>query len=101
MSSPVRVTKTQSDVSLIGVQFCNPRNPYLNSGEILQSAFVSERTSSIGINSITNTGTQVLFYVGLGVTRNIYDVDISVMTNGGRSVIRSFQLEIVERRWLI
>ena len=101
MSNPVRVTKTQSDISLIGVQFANPRNMYLSSGEVLQAVGVSEPTAGIGINSVTNTGTQVLFYVGSGIVKGIYNIDVAVVTNGGRQVVRSFQMEIVEHRWLI
>ncbi len=101
MPDPVRLTKTHSEVPLIGVQFANARTSFLTPGEILTSVYIIEATQGIGISSVTNTGSEVRFYVSSGTPRNTYVVDIAALTNGGRQVVRSFQLEIVETRWLI
>lgn len=101
MPDPVRTTKTKSDVALIGVQFANPRTPYLNPGESLQTVGVLEPTNGLGISSISNTGSQVFFYIGSGTDKGIYNVNVAVATTGGRQIVRSFQVEVVEHRWLI
>lgn len=101
MPDPVRITKTKSEVTLLGLQFAHPRTSYLNSGETIQDVRVWEASSAVGITSVTNTGSECFFYVGSGIVNAIYTVDIAAVTTGARQVIRSFQLEIVESRWAI
>lgn len=97
---PPRITKTKSDVNLIEMQFANPANMWLLEGEIIDGAQVVEATLEVGISSITNTTTQVLFYIGSGSLNEIYHLEVLVQTNAARNIVRSFQLEIVDYKYV-
>ena len=101
MSTPVRITKTRSEVPLIDVDFAHIRKPYLNSGEQINSAYVWEQSGQLDITSVTTTGSHVAFYLSSGSPSNIMRVEVAAITNYGRQVIRSFEMEIVEFRWAI
>lgn len=101
MGTPVRFCKTRSEVPLIEVTFAHVRNSFLNSGEAIQSLSVLGTSGQLAISSVTNTGSQALFYVSSGTPPNILYVDVLAVTTFGRQVVRSFELEIVEKRWLI
>ena len=72
---------------------------FLSSGESVSSAFVTVSASgAVGISSITNQTSAVTFFAGSGAVDGVYRVDNAVLTSGGREVVRSFDLAVVEAR---
>ena len=89
----VQVSKTNSDVLDYTVQWKN----FLSSGEIVNSISIWTRPASqLGITSISNLNSAVVFFIGSGATRSKYTVETGIVTNQGRRAVRSFKLEIID-----
>ena len=100
MPRPIRITKTKSEVPLLQVNFARSDDPWLSSGELINSAYVWEGSSGLAIASISNISSGVLFYVSSGIVDAIYTVDVAVVTNFGRQAVRSFEMSIVATKYV-
>lgn len=95
-----RITKVPSAVALYRVQFAAANNSFLNSGETITSLSVLCSSPGLGIMSVTNTGSEALFYVASGSVKAEYPVDIAFQTNFARGDVVSLMIKIDERKYV-